>query len=63
MSNRFTISLTEFQLLRDYIEQHSGISLSDDKMYLIETRLSPLMVESGFQSYRDFYHFAIQDSS
>ncbi|KKK71818.1 hypothetical protein LCGC14_2910100, partial [marine sediment metagenome] len=31
---------TEFKLLRDLIEERSGILLGDDKTYLIENRLS-----------------------
>lgn len=52
------ISPEEFHLLRDYIEKHCGIALSDDKVYLIETRLTPIMAEAGCQSFLDFYQLA-----
>ena len=45
----------EFDLFRTYIEKMCGISLSDDKKYLIETRLTNLVFESGATSFSDFY--------
>jgi chemotaxis protein methyltransferase CheR len=50
-----TLTTDEFKLLRDLIEKECGIALSDDKGYLIESRLAKLVIESGCQSYRDFY--------
>lgn len=46
----------EFQLFREYIEDQCGIFLGDDKAYLIESRLSRLLVESGLPSFDDLYH-------
>ncbi len=63
MSDKPKITAQEFQLLRDYIEKNSGIALSKDKVYLIETRLTPIMVETGCQSYLEFYQLAVLDSS
>jgi len=55
------IDPNEFRLMRDYIEQICGIHLSDDKMYLVETRLTTLMVESGCNSFADLYFRAVAD--
>jgi len=52
---RAQLSATEFDLFRNYIEQNCGISLSSEKKYLIETRLAGLLVESGSQSFTEFY--------
>ena len=45
----------EFDLFKRYIEQHCSISLSDEKKYLLESRLTKLVVESGCETFKDFY--------
>jgi chemotaxis protein methyltransferase CheR len=57
------IDTSEFRLMRDYIEKHCGIALSHDKAYLVETRLTTLMVETGCRSFREFYHKAVSDAT
>jgi len=57
------ISLEEFRLIRDYIEEHCGIHLTDDKVYLVETRLTTLMVEQGCKAFGDLYQKSLQDGS
>lgn len=42
-------------LLRDLIERQCGIKLRDDKIYLIESRLSNLVKEIGGNCYADLY--------
>lgn len=53
-----TISTSEFKLLRDFIERSCGISLGDEKAYLIETRLAGLMAETASPDYGSFYRLA-----
>lgn len=53
--NKLKISKEEFRLLRDFIQESCGILLGDEKDYLIESRLSDLVIRSGCQSFRDFY--------
>jgi chemotaxis protein methyltransferase CheR len=48
------IAAHEFKLLRDLIEQSSGIVLGEEKAYLIETRLVGLMAENGCADYGAF---------
>jgi chemotaxis protein methyltransferase CheR len=48
----------EFDLLRGLIETWCGISLEDAKMYLVETRLREVVVETGCATFGDFYHKA-----
>jgi len=55
------ISLEEFRLIRDYIEEHCGIHLTDDKVYLVETRLTTLMVEQGCKAFGDLYQKSLAD--
>lgn len=52
------ISEVEFRLLRDYIEQQCGIALTEDKAYLVETRLAGLLAESGCVDFGSFYRLA-----
>ncbi len=52
------ISTSEFKLLRDFIEKSCGISLGDEKAYLIETRLAGLLAETGSPDYGSFYRLA-----
>ena len=63
MTATIKIDPNGFQLMRDFIEQNCGIYLADDKMYLLETRLTKLMVESGCSSFVDFYHKAASDDT
>lgn len=55
MTSTPAVSSVEFNLLRAYIEEQCGIALGDDKAYLIETRLTKLMVQSGCDNFGDFY--------
>lgn len=58
-----TISEPEFLLMKQYIEEHCGIHLGEGKEYLIETRLSDLVIESGSTSFQEFHLKARTDSS
>lgn len=49
------VNPTEFSLLRDYIEEQSGICLKPEKAYLIENRLASLMEEHKCRDFSEFY--------
>ncbi|MBN1848811.1 MAG: protein-glutamate O-methyltransferase CheR [Deltaproteobacteria bacterium] len=49
------ITKQEFILLRDLIERQFGITLRDDKAYLVESRLSNLVKEINGKCYGDLY--------
>jgi len=51
----------EFKALTAYIRNISGISLDESKVYLVETRLSGLLKESGCSSYSELYFKAKSD--
>ncbi|UCG11925.1 MAG: protein-glutamate O-methyltransferase CheR [Deltaproteobacteria bacterium] len=63
MPNPTRIDPNEFRLMRDYIEKICGIFLTEDKMYLVETRLTTLMVESGCKSFTELYYKATTEST
>ncbi len=45
-----------FQYICNLVFKQAAIILSEDKEYLVETRLSPLAAKSGFGSVNDFIH-------
>jgi len=53
-----SVTPREFELLSGLIESECGIALAKEKTYLIETRLSKLVAQSGCDSYEGFYHYA-----
>jgi len=52
-----SIEEDEFLLFRDYIKNCCGISIPPEKAYLIETRLTKLMVDSGADSFGEFHRY------
>jgi chemotaxis protein methyltransferase CheR len=50
------ITETEFKLLRDYIEEQSGICLNKDKAYLLENRLGSLIESYDCKDFSEFYY-------
>jgi len=62
-SQMIKIKPNEYEILRAFIKQKCGINLGENKSYLIETRLSDLVLEYGFSNYLDFYKRAEKDLS
>ena len=58
-----SISTEEFNLLRNFILKHSEIEVKPEKTYLIESRLSRMMVELGASNFKEFYENAQSDTS
>ncbi len=50
------LSVNEFTILRDLIHERIGNFYSDDKRELLEDKLSPVVIESGFDSFLDYYY-------
>lgn len=48
-----TLTTQEFQRFREFLKQRSGISLAENKQYLVTNRLRPLMQELGIASISD----------
>lgn len=53
-----TVSTREFSLLSGYIESECGIALPPEKTYLVETRLSSLVAQTGCNNFEEFYQLA-----
>ena len=58
-----TITPQEVEVLSKYIYSVSGITLSEKKGYLLETRLRPLLVSFGLHSFSELYYQASADPS
>lgn len=54
-----SLSKNEFVLLKNYIEQCSGIHISDDKEYLVHSRLTEIMKNEKIDSYGMLCHKVI----
>ena len=50
------LSVERFRLLRDMINQKSGIYFSDDSRFLLESRLSERVTRLGLSSFDEYYH-------
>ncbi len=51
-----TLQDEEFDLIRRWVEETSGISVDSKKAYLIENRLGSLVSENNCASFGEFYH-------
>lgn len=49
------LSAIEFMLFRKYIKDQCGISLGEEKAYLIESRLSKFLVKFGLSNFEELY--------
>jgi chemotaxis protein methyltransferase CheR len=57
-----SLSTLEFNLFRKYIEEQCGINIDEDKAYLIESRFSKLLVDSGLASFEELFNRLTQQS-
>ena len=57
------ISQYEFSQLRAYVCEHCGIAVGDEKSYLLESRLTELVRDTGCRSFGEFYQQAKRDTS
>lgn len=53
----------DFKLFRDYVHENCGIYFEDNKMYLMQNRLSRRLNELGIKSFRDYYYHVKYDNS
>jgi chemotaxis protein methyltransferase CheR len=58
-----SMGTAEFRSIRNYIEKHCGIVVTEEKQYLIETRLTTLMVENGCRSFSELHTRAVADKT
>jgi chemotaxis protein methyltransferase CheR len=57
------ITSAEFRLLRDFIQEHCGICLGEEKAYLVEARLAGLLARHGCADFGAFCRLARNDAS
>lgn len=53
----------DFKLFRDYVHDRCGIYFEDNKMYLMQNRLSRRLNDLGIKSFRDYYYHVKYDNS
>jgi len=56
------LKTTSYQFLRDYISEQTGIELGPDRQYLVESRLEPVMSETGCNSLADLCWALIRET-
>lgn len=54
-SDSLSMSETEFNLFKDFIYQHLGISLSKEKRPLLTARLQSKVTRSGYRSFKEYF--------
>jgi len=57
------LSSNDFLLFQKYIEEQCGISIRDDKAYLIESRLSKFLIKFSLASFEDLYRLLSQQQN
>jgi chemotaxis protein methyltransferase CheR len=56
-----SINEYEFTLFKNYIAKISGIVIPPEKAYLVETRLSKLMLDAGKETFTEFYDYVVSN--
>ncbi|MDH5650198.1 MAG: protein-glutamate O-methyltransferase CheR, partial [Gammaproteobacteria bacterium] len=59
MSGHEPLSQEEFNLLRKFIYEHTGISLADHKKALVYSRLAKRLRHHGLKTYGDYYDLLV----
>lgn len=62
MTATLPLSPQVFVILRDLLEEHTGLHYPDDARDTLADRISPRAVERGFQSLLDYYYFLRYDA-
>jgi chemotaxis protein methyltransferase CheR len=56
------MSLEEFRLIRDLINEYCGIFFADDVMYVVHRRLAPRLATLGLESFSDYHRHLRYDA-
>lgn len=56
------LSNLEFQLFKHYIHEKCAIDIPDDKAFLVESRLSGLLAESGLGTFNALYNLIVSNT-
>ena len=57
------LSNAEFNKIRDYIKTTLGISLSDEKRSLVQSRLKSTLAELGMTTFTEYFDYVLKDKS
>lgn len=57
------MTLEEFEMMRDFIHEKSGMYFAENKMYLVQNRLEKRMSELAIKSVRDYFYHVKYDVS
>jgi len=57
------MTVEEFQMVRDFIHEKSGIYFAENKMYLVQNRLEKRLAELDMKSVRDYFYHVKYDAS
>jgi len=63
LGNPFRLTDDDFNQLRQFIFQHTGISLSDHKRALVYSRLARRLRHFGFKTYTEYYRYLTEQDA
>ena len=63
MIERPSLTQKEFKLFKEYIYEHIGISLGEQKIYLVQARLAKRLKTLQLESFSDYYALLVNDKS
>jgi len=63
LENDIEMTLEDFQMIRDFIHEKSGIFFAENKMYLVKNRLQKRMAELDMKTMRDYFYHVKYDVS
>jgi chemotaxis protein methyltransferase CheR len=61
--NDVEMTFEDFQMIRDFIHEKSGIFFAENKMYLVKNRLQKRMAELDMKTMRDYFYHVKYDVS
>lgn len=61
--NTSVITDKEFKQLAQYIKEHYGINLKEEKRTLVTGRLHNVLVQNGFSSFSQYFDYIISDKT
>lgn len=57
------ITEKEFRQLSDFIRDHYGIHLKQEKMTLVTGRLNNVLLQNNFKSFSDYFNYVVSDKT
>lgn len=60
---RLTLSKKEFELFKHYIYEHIGISLGEQKIYLVQARLAKRVKQLHLNDFSEYYNTLVNDKT